>query len=78
MNLSLLEIGQEAIITGISPECFGEVRQRLLDLGFIKGSEINIHNISPLKDPIAYNLHNTIIALRKDDAQKILIQIKTL
>lgn len=76
MNLSLLKKGQKAIITSISKECIGEMRQRLLDLGFIKGSKISIHNISPLGDPIAYNIHNTIIALRVEDTKKILIKLE--
>lgn len=76
MHLGLLKKGQLAIITEISSECKGEKRQRLLDLGFIKGSEISIQSISPLKDPIAYLIHHTIIALRKEDAQNIKIEIK--
>ena len=77
MDLSLLSPNQSAIITEISPNYQGEKRQRLLDLGFIKGSEINIQNISPLGDPTSYLIHNTIIALRKEDAQNIIIEIKT-
>ena len=77
MDLSLLSPNQSAIITEISPNYQGEKRQRLLDLGFIKGSETNIQNISPLGDPTSYLIHNTIIALRKEDAQNIIIEIKT-
>ena len=77
MYLSLLSPNQSAIITEISPNYQGEKRQRLLDLGFTKGSEINIQNISPLGDPTSYLIHNTIIALRKEDAQNIIIEIKT-
>lgn len=77
MDLSLLSPNQSAIITEISPNYQGEKRQRLLDLGFTKGSEINIQNISPLGDPTSYLIHNTIIALRKEDAQNIIIEIKT-
>ena len=77
MDLSLLSPNQSAIITEISPNYQGEKRQRLLDLGFTKGSEINIQNISPLGDPTSYLIHNTINALRKEDAQNIIIEIKT-
>ena len=77
MNLNLLRPNEIAVITEISPNYQGEKRQRLLDLGFIRGSEIKIQNISPLGDPTAYLIHNTIIALRKEDAQNIKIEIKT-
>jgi len=64
MDLGSLKTGQKGVVLGISSECKGEIRQRFLDLGFIKGAEIHIQNISPLGDPIAYNIHNTLIALR--------------
>ena len=40
LTLASLEIGQTAVITGFTPECRQEVRQRLLDLGFVRGSKI--------------------------------------
>lgn len=75
-HLGLLRKGQAAVITGIAPDCKGEIRQRLLDLGFVRGTEISIQNISPLNDPIAYGIHNTLISLRKEDALNVLIEIK--
>ena len=53
ITLASLKIGQTAVITGFIPECRQEVRQRLLDLGFVRGSKIKIENISPLSDPVA-------------------------
>ena len=75
-NLGILKKGQVAIITGLSINCNREVRQRLLDLGFVRGSEISVQNVSPLKDPIAYNIHNTLISLRNEDAANVLIEVK--
>lgn len=74
MTLDCLEKEEHSRIIGISPECKGEIRQRLLDLGFIKGTRISILSTSPLQDPTAYALHNTIIALRKEDARMIMIE----
>ena len=75
LTLASLEIGQTAVITGFTPECRQEVRQRLLDLGFVRGSKIQIENVSPLADPLAYTIHHTQIALRKSDALCVLIQV---
>jgi len=72
--LGLLKKEQSATILGISEDCNWEVRQRLLDLGFVKGTEIYVQNISPLGDPIAFNIRNTLISLRNEDARKILIK----
>ncbi len=76
LTLASLEKGQSAVITGFAPECRQEVRQRLLDLGFVRGSSISVENVSPLGDPVAYNIHNTQIALRKEDALCVLINLE--
>ena len=58
ITLASLKIGQTAVITGFIPECRQEVRQRLLDLGFVRGSKIKIENVSPLSDPVAYSIQH--------------------
>ena len=73
VRLSTLSDNESGRIVGISKECRGESRRRLLDLGFVKGSEISIDLKSPLKNPTAYAIKGTSIALRKDQADKILI-----
>ncbi len=72
-TLADLKLGNSALINGIKPECDSDVRQRLLDLGFVKGAEVNVKNISPLGDPVAYYIHETLIALRKEDALMVCI-----
>lgn len=72
-KLTDLKIGERALISGIDETCNKERRQRFLDLGFVKGAEIFIETISPLRDPVAYNLHDTLISLRREDAKMIFI-----
>jgi len=74
--LGNLEKGQNAVIIGIIADCKEEIRQRLLDIGFVRGTKISLQNKSPLNDPKAYLIHDTLISLRKEDAQKVLIEIK--
>lgn len=74
IRLSSLKLNEAATILGISKECRGESRRRLLDLGFVKGTTIRIDMESPLKNPVAYLVKGTSIALRNDQASKILIQ----
>ncbi|MGB5462911.1 MAG: iron dependent repressor, metal binding and dimerization domain protein [Aureibaculum sp.] len=74
VRLSSLKLNEKASILGISKECRGENRRRLLDLGFVKGTIISIDMESPLKNPVAYLVKGTSIALRNDQASKILIQ----
>lgn len=74
IRLSSLKENEVAEIVGISKESRGENRRRLLDLGFVKGTEISIDLRSPLQNPIAYSVKGTSIALRNDQASKILIK----
>jgi len=73
-RLSSLKLGKTAEIIGMSKECRGESRRRLLDLGFVKGATVSIDLLNPLGDPKAYLIKGTSIALRKDQAAKILIK----
>ena len=74
VRLSSLKENETAKILGISKECRGDNRRRLLDLGFIKGTPIEIDLVSPLRNPKAYLVKQTSIALRNDQASKILIK----
>lgn len=54
--------------------CIGNIKRRLLDLGFVEGATITPVLISPAKDPRAFSIRGTLIALRKEDADLIDIQ----
>jgi DtxR family Mn-dependent transcriptional regulator len=73
VRLSSLEEGEYAKIVGISQECRGASRRRLLDLGILPGTAIEVDLKSPMRDPIAYKVRNTSIALRNSLADLILI-----
>ena len=76
VRLSSLIEGEHATILGISTECRGANRRRLLDLGFIKGTVLTLEYMGPRQNPRAYRLRNTLIALRNDQAELILIEKK--
>ena len=73
-RLSSLDEKEIAEVIGISNECRGANRRRLLDLGILKGTKIEVDLKSPLRDPIAYKVRNTSIALRNSLADLILIK----
>jgi len=74
-RLSSINDDEEVEIIGISKECRGANRRRLLDLGFVPGTPVRLGITSPLKDPRAYKVRNTDIALRNEQANFILIKI---
>lgn len=51
----------------------GLPRRRMLDLGIIPGTAIDVIRKSPLGDPIAYNIRGASIALRKEETEQILV-----
>jgi len=72
-RLSELKEGEKGNVLGISSECRGANRRRLHDLGFIRGTEIIPEFDSPMKNPRAYLVRNTLIALRNNQADHILV-----
>lgn len=52
----------------------GGMRRRLQDLGFVEGNFVDILNTGALGDPTAYRINGTVIALRKEDADSILVE----
>lgn len=47
------------------------MKRRLIELGFAPGSVVKCIGRSPLGDPTAYLVKNTVIALRKNDSKNI-------
>lgn len=62
--------GESAVIKKL--ETKGDLRQRLMDIGFIEGTRVKCVRISPFGDPKAYFVRGAVIALRKEDAATIL------
>ena len=71
--LSGLKPGEKAKVIGLTPACRGAERRRLLDLGFVPGTVIEVEMISPGGDPTAYRVRGTVIALRREQAGLIRI-----
>lgn len=46
----------------------------MLDLGLVQGTTIEALQKSPSGDPVAYFIRGAVIALRQEDAQKVMIE----
>ncbi len=73
-RLSSLGRDEQASVVGLSPLCRGLERNRLLDLGMVPGSTISVDLISPSGSPIAYRIRGASIALRRQQADLVLIR----
>jgi DtxR family Mn-dependent transcriptional regulator len=69
--LTNLTPGQEAQVVALSPRLRGAERRRLMDLGLLPGTTIEVEMESAGGDPIAYRVRGAVIALRKNQATLI-------
>lgn len=74
-KLSTLKVGEKAKIIGIAKSLRGQQRRRLMDLGIVPETKIEVELESMTGNPIAYKIRGTIIALRKNQTDKIFIEI---
>lgn len=52
----------------------GNIRKRMLDLGLIENTTVVSLYRSPSGDPTAYQIRGAVIALRSEEAEKILVE----
>ncbi len=72
MKLNELLRGEEGKIVKIGK--IGELKKRLSDMGVTSGETIKFERNAPLGDPQEYNIKGTNIAIRKKDAENIIIE----
>jgi len=53
----------------------GAVRQRLLDLGFVPDAEVEVVRVATLGDPIEVRIGGYFVALRKEEAERIDVEV---
>jgi Fe2+ transport system protein FeoA/Mn-dependent DtxR family transcriptional regulator len=52
----------------------GKHQRRLLDMGFVPGAEVTVIRTAPLRDPTEYRVKGTAVALRREDADTVLVE----
>lgn len=70
--LNTIKLGSSCIVNLLTAD--GMIRRRFLDLGLINGTEVTALTKSPSGDPVAYLIRGAVIALRSEDASKILVE----
>jgi len=71
-KLSELKTGEKGIIERITG--IGRFKQRLMEMGFVPGAEIEVEKFAPLRDPIEYVLKGYHVSLRHNEAEKVLVR----
>ena len=72
MDLSELKQGQTATVVRVGGA--GPFRRRLLEMGFLRGTEVYVEKYAPLKDPIELILKGYHVSLRVVEAARIQVE----
>ena len=73
--LSDLKKGDKGKIVKISGSGSGSVHRRLMDMGLVSGSEIEMQRVAPLGDPIEIKVKGYNLSLRKEEAASIKVEV---
>jgi len=73
-TLANLAEGQSARVLALSPVVHGPQRRRLLDLGFVPGTEVTAEMRSAMGEPMAFRVRGALIALRREQAAAVWVE----
>ena len=73
-KLSELEPGEKGTIVKV--EGSGALRRRLLDMGLIRGADIEMVRKSPLGDPLEFLVKGYNLSLRKRECENVYVEVK--
>ncbi len=52
----------------------GQLRRKLLDMGLVPGSELEVLRVAPLGDPVEVRIKGYNLSLRKEEAKQVFIE----
>ncbi|MEM6343237.1 MAG: FeoA family protein [Bacteroidota bacterium] len=70
-TLAEMQTGEKGKIIRVESE---EIQIALMKLGILPGDQFWISNIAPLGDPIAITINRTKVALRRQDANHVIVE----
>ena len=71
-TLAQLKIGQKALILDFNIDT---IPLKLLEMGCLPGNRIEILQLAPLGDPLYINVNDSFVAIRKETAQEITVEV---
>ena len=69
--LSDLQPGDQGEVVQVKAQ--GPIRQRLLEMGFIRGVRLRVEKLAPLGDPMELVIKGYHLSLRRDESSCILV-----
>jgi len=73
LTLAELKRGQLAVIKDVSSSM---IPLKLLEMGCLPGNQVTLLQVAPFKDPLYLNINDTHLAIRKETAVHIIIELE--
>ena len=73
MTLKTIQPGVRVIVQRLTGQ--GKIRRRLIDMGIIPGTEIEVQKVAPLGDPVEVKFKGYNLSLRREEADTIEVEI---
>lgn len=73
-KLSEFKIGEKGKIKTIS--CEEEIKRRMADMGLLPGITVELKRIAPLGDPLELSIQGYRLAVRKQEASLIVVEVQ--
>lgn len=72
-TLDQLPLNAAATVVELTSE--GAERRRMMDLGLLPGTRVEVAMGNPLGDPRAYQIRGSVVALRREQARQVYITL---
>jgi Fe2+ transport system protein FeoA len=53
----------------------GPAQRRILDMGLVKGAEVEVERVAPMGDPLEVRIKGYHLSLRKEEAARIFVEV---
>ncbi len=73
VTLNNLTLGERATVQRIT-STLSHVRQRLLEMGLVKGTSVELIRYAPMGDPIEVKVGGYRLSLRRLEAEAVIVQ----
>ncbi|MDY6864408.1 MAG: FeoA family protein [Halobacteriota archaeon] len=54
----------------------GKENRRIMEMGIIRGTEIEVVRVAPLGDPVEFLLKDYNLTLRRDEAKNVYVEVE--
>ena len=73
MTLKTTQPGTRIIVKRLTGE--GKIKRRLMDMGIIPGTEMEVQKVAPLGDPVEVKFKGYNLSLRQEEADTIEVEL---